>query len=329
MEYPQELNKYFSDIKYIGKGAFGIVYRAIWKINNQIVAIKQLDTSKLNNNNLESLNLEIEILIRLSRSECNRNVICYYDNLSIGNNQYIIMEYIDGITIQNIKNDIENIRDTENKYLNVLIMLKQIINGINYIHGKGIVHSDIKPDNILIRKDDLSLVIVDFGLSCILEDHGCPQTKGNLKTISPETIIYKKRNFYNDVWSIGITILDLLKIDPHPNLKNIKDIKQNINIIENDIIFEDPYKTIPNNNKYYGKILSWLIDLMLEKDYCIRYDSERLFDILRFLIPDEIDPKSSLYEDILLKLDFNEEKEEQDIENGISRNYRSMSSSSN
>ena len=140
----------------IGKGTFSKVKLGINKNTKEKVAIKLLKKSKIiEKDDLERIIREMSIYKIISHE----NVIEVYDMFETNDYYMIIMKYYEKGELFNYI--VENERLTENE---TAYFFYQIINGIEYIHNKGIAHRDLKPENLLLDKEK-KLKIIDFGLS--------------------------------------------------------------------------------------------------------------------------------------------------------------------
>ena len=192
-------------LKLLGKGSYGEVKLAIDKISLKKYAIKIYPKKILEDpkkkNNIEN---EIKILKQLD----NINIMKLYEIIKTDNYQYLIMEYIEGISLLDI------IKKEKNHYLEekrALKIFKQIIQAINYCQSKNICHRDIKLENILIIKDDV-VKLIDFGFA-VITDKETYQTLlcGSPSYMAPE--IVKREKYiaqYSDIWSLGVLFYSML-----------------------------------------------------------------------------------------------------------------------
>ncbi|MEX0597421.1 MAG: serine/threonine-protein kinase [Candidatus Paceibacterota bacterium] len=230
------LNDYYFDVNNkIGKGSSGIVFSGYHSKTKEKVAIKRVDINDLNKNrNGKNLKInkiwnEIEIMKELDHP----NIIKLYDvYIDIKNEYlYLIMEFCDGGDLSDYIND----------YTLDLTQVKEFItslkNGLEYLCSRGVVHRDLKPHNILIKKDHqqnqqqnqqskLIIKIADFGLSAFTEDGSLMKTMcGSPLYMSPEIIEHQKYTAKSDLWSIGIIIYQLIyHRHPYENCKNYAEL---------------------------------------------------------------------------------------------------------
>ena len=201
--------------KKIGAGTFGTTYLAVDNNTKEQVAIKAIPLNKEDRQNIED---EISVLKFLSsQPECNKHIVCYYDTF-FGLSEsvstiFIVTEYISGSTLK------EYLRswNYELPLMKKWEIFQQLIEGLSYIHTKGIAHRDIKLDNIMISNN---IKYIDFGLSCVESciEQGCQnicneKLVGTLPYIAPEYIKSEHGNYQNiikaqmsDIWSLGVVM---------------------------------------------------------------------------------------------------------------------------
>jgi calcium/calmodulin-dependent protein kinase I len=209
----KQYDTYFAKIKDIGCGSYGTVMHAIYKLTGKEVAVKIVNKNSPNSMEIQKIKQEVKILKQLSH----KNIVTFIDCKESRDKLYIIMEYIKHGTLKELIDK----RIEQGKYVDeaeIAIIMKSLLETIQYLHSMEIVHRDIKPENILISNlDDLSTIkIVDFGLSAqyfeINEEYDfC----GTLIYMAPEQI---EKKFYSksiDIWSCGI-IFYLLLNGQHP-----------------------------------------------------------------------------------------------------------------
>ena len=213
-----QINKFFSSElfelqEFIGKGASGVVYKGIHKKNKKPVAIKVFIKEKQKEKREEKENLKLSQEISLSKNLHNKNVIEIYayfnDEKKI---DYSVQEYGKyGDMIYFLKTLLKRATFSETS-LNYFV--KQILEGLSYIHRCKIVHMDIKPDNILI--DGLLVTkIIDFSVSCPYSKFNSEDLVkfpfvGTPKFMAPEVVnrthMRIKEAEKIDIYSLGVTI---------------------------------------------------------------------------------------------------------------------------
>ena len=241
-KYSQKnIESFYKMLNKVGKGTFGTVYKAFELSTGRIVAVKKIKLHK--NQNKNSILKEIELLKNIDHP----NIVKYYNYIEEENENiyYIIMEYLDGGTLENylIENK-NNIDENESR-----IIIKQLLEALNYLHYKcDICHRDIKPENILFSKNNQNIPLiklVDFGLSSdFFESKNILENCGTLIYMAPEQISRKIYSKAVDVWSVGVILYMLLNKGKHPFYllgQNKNQIIENINKKElefNDMIIQ-------------------------------------------------------------------------------------------
>eukprot|EP01130_Rhizamoeba_saxonica_P008075 TRINITY_DN3263_c0_g1_i1.p1 TRINITY_DN3263_c0_g1~~TRINITY_DN3263_c0_g1_i1.p1 ORF type:complete len:289 (-),score=55.52 TRINITY_DN3263_c0_g1_i1:659-1501(-) len=149
----RDIHQHYDFGKSLGKGAFGTVYLATHRITGEKYAIKQMDKGKVGNDKLPKVMRESQILDQLDHV----NIVKIFDVYDSKDDLYFVLEYIDCGTLFNLlkKNGLIP-EDLIARYI------RQVLEGLVYLHDQGIVHRDIKGDNILLTSDG-TVKITDFG----------------------------------------------------------------------------------------------------------------------------------------------------------------------
>eukprot|EP00347_Sterkiella_histriomuscorum_P008991 403342946 len=206
----------------LGQGSFGCVKRIQHKILREDRALKILKKSGIKSET-EFIH-EISMLQQLDHP----NVLKYYECYQDDYNFYIVTEYCKGGELLNFL--IEHRAFNEGVASNIM---QQILSAVSYCHGKGIVHRDLKTENILIKDAtenifDVQIKIIDFGISCKIQpQEKLTSTFGTPYYMAPEVF---KQNYTEkcDVWSCGVILFIILCGFPPFNGKNIQQLKKNI-----------------------------------------------------------------------------------------------------
>ena len=187
----------------IGKGTFSRVKLGINKITGEKAAIKILDKTKIiEKEDLERIIREMKMLSELD----NEHIIKVFQIYENDNHYLIIMEYCEGGELFNYI--VERQRLTENE---ASFFYYQLIEGVEYIHSKGIAHRDLKPENLLLDQNK-KLKIIDFGLSNYFDGEKKLETPcGSPCYASPEMVGGNKYDgFMIDIWATGIILFAML-----------------------------------------------------------------------------------------------------------------------
>ncbi len=192
-------------VEVIGEGGMGVVYKAIDLKLERYVAIKILNTSKPPNPQfIERFKREARNQAKLNHT----NIIPVYGFTDSDNTLGIVMEYIEGETLEDIIK-----REGKLDLRFSLDVMKQILSGVAFAHQKGFIHRDLKPSNIIISNEGIAK-IMDFGISKSInetKDITKAGTKiGTIFYMSPEQIRGKPPTTQSDLYSLGVTFYEML-----------------------------------------------------------------------------------------------------------------------
>ena len=207
--------RHFRILEPLGHGGMGLVFKALNTHLNKIVAIKMIAPGlALNEKLLNRFKTEALALARLE----NPHIVRILDLLEDQGQWFIVMEYIEGETLQQRLKDKHPLRLSE-----AFDITLQILSALQHAHSASIIHRDIKPSNILITKDN-TVKVTDFGLAKIqantLVHTQHSAVGGTLYYMSPEQIrSLKETDHRTDIYSLGITIYQMITgripFDPH------------------------------------------------------------------------------------------------------------------
>jgi eukaryotic-like serine/threonine-protein kinase len=192
-------------VEVIGEGGMGVVYKALDLKLERYVAIKILNTSKPPNPQfIERFKREARNQAKLNHT----NIIPVYGFTDEDNTLGIVMEYIEGETLEEI---IRREGKLDLKFS--LDVMRQILSGVAFAHQKGFIHRDLKPSNIIISNEGIAK-IMDFGISKSInetKDITKAGTKiGTIFYMSPEQIRGKPPTTQSDLYSLGVTFYEML-----------------------------------------------------------------------------------------------------------------------
>ncbi|KAJ3378972.1 hypothetical protein HDU92_007004, partial [Lobulomyces angularis] len=186
----------------IGSGSFATVFKGIK--NNKEYAIKAFSKSKMTSKQLETLKREAKIMKHLSNHP---NIVQFYKVIENNDFFFLVMELCEMDLFEAITK--------QNGFPQEVVkeVFLQLLNALIYCHEMGVYHRDIKPENIMISKD-FKVKLCDFGLATTERwstEFGC----GSVRYMAPECMnASKKKKCYssalNDVWSMGILLINLL-----------------------------------------------------------------------------------------------------------------------
>lgn len=188
----------------LGVGGMAVVYRAYDTIDDRTVAIKILKDEFLGNDEfIRRFKNESKAIAILSHP----NIVKVYD-VSFGDQiQYIVMEYIDGITLKEYLDQQKEIKWKEAIHFTV-----QILRALQHAHEKGIVHRDIKPQNIMLLQDG-TIKVTDFGIARFSRNETRTMTDkaiGSVHYISPEQARGDLTDEKADIYSVGVMLYEMI-----------------------------------------------------------------------------------------------------------------------
>ena len=252
--YPERIDRFIIQ-EVLGRGAQGIVYLAQDPSLDRQVAIKavSLGNGFLQQQTMDNLLQEARTISQLQHS----NIVSIYDVGSFNDKPYLVLEYVQGGTLQ------EQLKQTIPRQQAIHIM-REVLSGVAAAHGAGIIHCDLKPANIIITSDGHAKV-TDFGLALLAESqqHDGEHLAGTPQYMAPEYIETRQHQTVSDVFSLGLIFYQLLTgqlaVDGD-------DVYQLLNAIANQPI-RPPSKINGDIEEY----LDTLIMKALEKDPRNRY----------------------------------------------------------
>jgi serine/threonine-protein kinase len=191
----------------LGRGGMGIVYKALDEERDQLVAIKVLPPDFLEDRRkAQYLDHEFKIALELSHP----NIIRFFKLIKLplpGEKKkrgFLIMELVDGWNMR------KHIKNQDLTIFQAIDLTLLVCKGLEYIHNHGIVHGDMKPENILIAPDG-TLKIADFGLSRADSRFAFSRDKlrGTKRYMAPEQLTRKKVDPRTDIYSLGVSCYEL------------------------------------------------------------------------------------------------------------------------
>lgn len=204
IEKGQKINDRYEVIKSIGEGGMANVYLAYDTILDRRVAIKVL-RGDLSNDEKFVRRFQREALSASSLSH--PNIVEMYDVGEDNGIYYIVMEYIEGVTLKQLIKKRGALTLSE-----AIDIMLQITDGISQAHDSYIIHRDLKPQNIMIKEDG-TIKITDFGIAMALNSTQLTQTNsvmGSVHYLPPEQASGKGSTIRSDIYSMGILFYEIL-----------------------------------------------------------------------------------------------------------------------
>jgi len=229
----KKIGKYIISEK-IGDGGSSIIYKGTHSILNLPVAIKMLKHElAMDPDFIQIFSNEAKIIAQLNHPQ----IVRVYDIEELYHTIFIVMEYLEGTPLKQVLENTKKLPLTK-----TLDLVLQTCYGLEYAHKYGIIHQDINPRNIFVQPDG-TVKIIDFGLACrtgsVDENFLFP---GTIYYISPEQIKGDPVDERSDIYSLGITVYEMLTgTFPYPG----DDMKSLVNWHLNEEI-HDTYETLPD-----------------------------------------------------------------------------------
>ena len=204
------------------------------------------------------------------------NIVKLKDFIKHDETHYLVMEYVDG---KNLSDHISKVTGPI-PIQNIALFLNEVLSAIGYVHTKGLIHLDIKPSNIMLS-DRNEIKVIDFGISHDSNGKDLDSVMGSPSYMSPEQIEGKNIDFRSDIYSLGITLYEM--VTGKLPFSNCESREEMFSAIKNNDV---PYVKVPYDfDEMYEDKINEIIQKSTKKDMKDRYQSceEFQLDLLEFL----------------------------------------------
>ena len=191
-------------IDVVGVGGMAVVYRARCHVLNRYVAVKILKDEYAKDPEIRKrFSIESQAVAKLSH----HNIVSVYDVGSENGTDYIVMELIEGVTLKEYLQKKGRLTWQE-----AVFFAEQICRALIHAHSRGIIHQDIKPQNVIILRDGTAK-LTDFGIASFAttqETRVVQEAIGSVHYISPEQAKGSKIDYRTDIYSLGVVMYEML-----------------------------------------------------------------------------------------------------------------------
>jgi len=262
-EYPLLYGSRYKAIKLLGEGTTGAVFKGKDIAANKTIAIKVLNLSaELDSSQLDEYKFRFHREIETAGKLDHPNIVKIYDNGESDGFAYIAMEYVEGINLRNYARA-DNLLNSKT----LLKLVAQCADALTYAHKQNVIHRDIKPANILYNPSGDYIKLTDFGIAKIPDSTRtrAGSILGTPLYMSPEQLAGEILDVRSDLYSLGVTLYQLLTGSPPFRTKTMAELLRSIT--------QERHKDIAEFNPDTPSCIAWTVNKALEKDPDKRFQS--------------------------------------------------------
>nr|HEX4314601.1 serine/threonine-protein kinase [Kofleriaceae bacterium] len=238
----------YSVVAELGRGAMGIVHRARDEKLERDVAIKEMsDELRQYPEAMQLFRKEAKALAQLNHT----NIVAMYDQVDDGDHVWMIMEYVDGRTLESILDERIAL-----PWVEAVSIIDQVCSGLAFAHARGVIHRDVKPGNVFVSSDRI-VKLGDFGLAHVERKVANRRTevRGTPLYMAPEQIKGDEVDARTDLYAVGCTLFEMTSGRPP--------------FIDGDILYKQVHEAPPTPTSVGAQIpknLESLIMRLIQKD---------------------------------------------------------------
>jgi tetratricopeptide (TPR) repeat protein len=199
------LGQRYEILSLLGEGGMGAVYKARDLELNRVIALKTIRREFAGNSSIIE-RFKQELI--LSTQVTHRNVVRIYDLGDADGMKFITMEFVEGHDLRTLIHERKKLPSDD-----AVSIIQQVCKALEAAHAVGVIHRDLKPQNIMREEPSGRIVVMDFGLARTLEGDGMTQTGalvGTMEYMSPEQALGKQLDQRSDIFSLGLIFYELL-----------------------------------------------------------------------------------------------------------------------
>lgn len=206
----KKLANRYEILRELGRGGMGVVFLARDPLLDRDVAIKLLSPGLVNAESSERFQREARMVAKLDHP----GIVSVHDIGEQDGTLFFVMPYVQGASLRSF------LDSGSFNFGEVLEVAAQVAEALDYSHGKGVVHRDVKPENILVVREEsgeLRVRVTDFGLAIASKDHRLTKSGafvGTVSYLSPEQVSGKGIDARSDIYSLGIVLYECLAGQP-------------------------------------------------------------------------------------------------------------------